>query len=353
MNAPNFLIRPFCCLFFMLLLAINKAQVSIGSAVPQGIFSIDGGKDNPSSGIPDAKQQANDFVVKEDGRVGIGTATPGTSAILELSSQNKGLLLPRVQSVYQISNPEEGMFAYSKAYKSAMVYDGAYWSAVTPPQNLSTTIANQRFEDLLVTNGSQWLKRINDKTNLLGIYDGTSRAEVNSHIFVSKSSRIRFKYLGNTPNDITLANGDIVRQIGLKVTTSNTCNVMYVMWNIEKKLSSGIVQPEKLDISLKRNDGMSTQVQCGDSGYVYIGTGATYANPFPPISSAKDGKEHSLEATLVPVPNTSDKYTLVVWADQLEVWRNIVEVPSSFFGTSGIRTDNGKFEFFFDTDYYH
>lgn len=208
----------------------------------------------------------------------------------------------------------------------------------------------QKFENLLVTNGSQWLKKINNSTNRLGIYDGTSRAQTNDNSFISKSSRIRFRFLGNTPNDIPLADGTVRRQIGLKITSPNTCNVLYAMWKIE---DNGNPASEALNVSLKRNDGMTTQAQCGDGGYQNISSGATYLNSFPPISSAKDGREHTLEATLIPVPNSSDQYTFIVWADQMEVFRNIINLPATALGNSGIRTDNGQFEFFFDTDYHN
>ncbi|MGI9580222.1 hypothetical protein ACR1PO_03310 [Chryseobacterium sp. RRHN12] len=55
-----------------------NAQVAINNTNPQGIFHVDGAKDNPATGAPTAGQQANDFVVKADGKVGIGTTSPST-----------------------------------------------------------------------------------------------------------------------------------------------------------------------------------------------------------------------------------------------------------------------------------
>lgn len=54
------------------------AQVGINTENPQGIFNVDGARDNATTGTPTAAQQANDFLVMPDGEVGIGTA-PGTS----------------------------------------------------------------------------------------------------------------------------------------------------------------------------------------------------------------------------------------------------------------------------------
>ncbi len=61
-----------------------KSQVGINTTNPQGIFHVDGGKDNPSTGTPNASQQLNDFVITGAGNVGVGTTTPGSK--LEINS---------------------------------------------------------------------------------------------------------------------------------------------------------------------------------------------------------------------------------------------------------------------------
>lgn len=53
------------------------AQVGINTENPQGIFNIDGGKDNPTTGTGHTPaQQLNDFTVLASGNVGIGTTAP-------------------------------------------------------------------------------------------------------------------------------------------------------------------------------------------------------------------------------------------------------------------------------------
>lgn len=61
---------------FLLLSILAFSQVGINTGNPHAIFNVDGAKDNPSTGIPNAAQQANDFVVTSSGNVGIGTVTP-------------------------------------------------------------------------------------------------------------------------------------------------------------------------------------------------------------------------------------------------------------------------------------
>lgn len=62
---------------------IYSAQVGINTTNPNGIFHIDGTKDNSATST--ATQELNDFVVKSDGKVGIGTANP--TELLSMAGQ--------------------------------------------------------------------------------------------------------------------------------------------------------------------------------------------------------------------------------------------------------------------------
>ena len=61
----------------LLISAASFSQVGINTPNPQGIFNIDGAKDNPTTGSAHtAAQQLNDFTVLASGNVGIGTTVP-------------------------------------------------------------------------------------------------------------------------------------------------------------------------------------------------------------------------------------------------------------------------------------
>lgn len=71
------------------------------------------------------------FAQKEN--VGIGTTKPDQSAILDLSSTNKGLLMPRVtlQQRSSIQNPANGLIVYQIDMISGFYYfDGKEWKSV-------------------------------------------------------------------------------------------------------------------------------------------------------------------------------------------------------------------------------
>ncbi len=55
---------------------VVRSQVGVNTENPQQVFHVDGRSDNPTSGVPNLTQQENDFVLTEEGTVGIGTISP-------------------------------------------------------------------------------------------------------------------------------------------------------------------------------------------------------------------------------------------------------------------------------------
>ena len=63
-------------------------------------------------------------------QVGIGTTTPSTNSALDVSSANKGLMLPRVNDTGTVSNPTAGLLIYNKATKTPAFHNGTEWSTL-------------------------------------------------------------------------------------------------------------------------------------------------------------------------------------------------------------------------------
>ncbi|UZT97262.1 hypothetical protein ODZ84_19035 [Chryseobacterium fluminis] len=61
--------------FCMIAFSFSYAQVGINTTNPQGVFHVDGARDNPSTGAP-TTAQINDFIVTSTGNVGIGIVAP-------------------------------------------------------------------------------------------------------------------------------------------------------------------------------------------------------------------------------------------------------------------------------------
>lgn len=73
--------------------------------------------------------------------VGIGTTKPDQSAILDLNSSNKGLLMPRMslQQRSGIQNPAQGLVIYQTDFLSGFYfYDGKEWKPMTSETNANS-----------------------------------------------------------------------------------------------------------------------------------------------------------------------------------------------------------------------
>jgi len=66
-------------------------------------------------------------------QVGIGTSTPNSSAVLDVSSANKGMLIPRITSAQRkaITNPSIGLLLYDTDKGTVMFFDGSAWRAMS------------------------------------------------------------------------------------------------------------------------------------------------------------------------------------------------------------------------------
>ncbi|MEO6723626.1 MAG: tail fiber domain-containing protein [Ferruginibacter sp.] len=65
--------------------------------------------------------------------VGIGTTTPNSNAALEIRSNNKGLLMPRLSSAAKTSmtNVPKGMMVYDSTYSAFYYHDGGKWRSIS------------------------------------------------------------------------------------------------------------------------------------------------------------------------------------------------------------------------------
>ena len=67
--------------------------------------------------------------IKGNGRVGIGNSSPASSALLDLTSSNKGFLAPRMTSANRnaIASPAVGLLVYDSTSNTHWYYDGSSW----------------------------------------------------------------------------------------------------------------------------------------------------------------------------------------------------------------------------------
>lgn len=131
-----------------------SAQVGINTVTPISIFHIDG-KHNDAA-TPTALQLQDDFIVTDSATVGIG-AKPNSYAALDVSANNKGILIPRVNLTsstmdlntdgdMNVSNQPQGLLIYNTGTAFAKGYyfwDGTQWRVfVNATSAVSSAVIN-------------------------------------------------------------------------------------------------------------------------------------------------------------------------------------------------------------------
>jgi uncharacterized protein (TIGR02145 family) len=69
------------------------------------------------------------MTITTDGNIGMGTTTPETSAVLELSSSSQGFLMPRMDSskIYTLKNPAFGLMVFNTTDSTVRFFNGTTW----------------------------------------------------------------------------------------------------------------------------------------------------------------------------------------------------------------------------------
>ncbi len=83
--------------------------------------------------------------------VGIQTSTPDSSAILDISSTSKGLLLPRIATMNNITTPAEGLLVYDSTTKSLAYRNATSWVNLS---NVSSPRVAEIYNDSSTANTS-------------------------------------------------------------------------------------------------------------------------------------------------------------------------------------------------------
>jgi hypothetical protein len=150
----NKLITLFSFTFFIAGSAIAQTGVNTGN--PQGAFHVDGksttGTTNPATGAPSAAQMVDDFIIKNNGAVGIGTM-PDANAMLDILSSNKGILIPRINLTSStqdlngdgdnnVANQPAGLLVYNNGTtlpKGFYFWNGTEWRSIADDTSIKAS----------------------------------------------------------------------------------------------------------------------------------------------------------------------------------------------------------------------
>lgn len=133
-------------------------------------------------------------------QVGIGTVTPHEKALLEVSSNSKGILFPRMTQTQRqsIADPEAGLLVYQTDEKAGIYYfDGTRWSILSTYQNSSTIIPYASGTEILISS----IHNLNKRIGMLGFGESSSPTVSFNAFYLNGPSEFVF----TAPKDITIS----------------------------------------------------------------------------------------------------------------------------------------------------
>lgn len=136
--------------------------------------------------------------------IGIGTSTPNSSAMLDISSTNKGLLTPRMTTAQRnaIITPAKGLLVYDTDLSALYHYNGNAWTAVggsgsiSLPYSGSTSQAGDAFSITNTGTGTAISGTVS--ANSVAAIEGTSNASTGGYgVLGTSTSATGFGVGGN------------------------------------------------------------------------------------------------------------------------------------------------------------
>ncbi len=114
-------------IFTITVMRVTAQNLGIGEETPGSRVSVKGNL-AIGSNFSTLSAPVNGAII--EGSVGIGTSSPDTnSAILDLRSTTKGVLIPRLTTAQKMAivNPAEGLLVYDRDINSIYVFNGVVW----------------------------------------------------------------------------------------------------------------------------------------------------------------------------------------------------------------------------------
>ncbi|CAD7811803.1 hypothetical protein CHRY9390_02418 [Chryseobacterium aquaeductus] len=213
-----------------------------------------------------ARVAGAEFVVKDDGSVGIGVQTPHQSSILDITSETRGFLPPRLTAAQRnaITSPSAGLIIFNLTANCLEIYnaDDAKWKSLCGEVDSGTASFDPDCNTVSVNGTYETGVALDPGTNTITL--DVDVAEIGTYTIISTNGGMAFSASGTFTStgvqQVTLSGQGFPQNQGLN----------YITLVINNVICSAVVNVA---------NGIATVSSCGTdvlSNPVY--TGITYAN---------------------------------------------------------------------------
>ncbi len=192
---------------------LGYSQVGINTQNPQGSLHVDGksttSTTNPATGTPSATQLTDDFIIKNNGSVGIGVM-PNDYTMLDINATDKGILIPRINLTSSTmdlqggdtSTQPAGLMIYNTGTtfsKGYYFWNGTTWMSIDSTNSIAPSVTAITCSSAVLS-PSSWKAGIPYEGNLKisytggngGAYSAGSSVVVNGLTFVLRPGKLEY-----------------------------------------------------------------------------------------------------------------------------------------------------------------
>ncbi|MHC1776079.1 MAG: type VI secretion system tube protein Hcp [Lentimicrobium sp.] len=166
-------------------------------------------------------------------QVGIGTMNPSSNSILDLTSPDKGLLLPRVNDTSSVSNPSAGLMIYDINTQSPAFHNGTRWNSLPGATALSGTYGDSITYSFFGPNSF-----VQGNFRVTAMSYGGSNAGFSNNVSISDVSFLKTKDINSTNFFKVMIMGTMTGGIEFKMYVPGESNPYYSVKLSNWKVSS-------------------------------------------------------------------------------------------------------------------
>jgi hypothetical protein len=270
------------------------ARIGTGGAATGGLVLYTQSTTAPLIFVTGGVAFANERMrIDSEGKIGIGTATPAATALLDLTSTAKGFLPPRMTEAQRdaIATPATGLVVYNSDTDALNYYDGSDWAAVGA--SLPTCPAG----DIQVSDGDGWICSSADAPDAFSFSDQTD-VEISTLV----TSDI-VKITGTSGTQTTSVSGDGSPQY--RACLNSSCATVLTDWTSG---ASGIGNNQFVQLRLTSSASLSTLLTAMMTiGGANANWNVTTSSP-PPVTPGSQNFTAGTTNFVVPQYNT-----LTIW----------------------------------------
>lgn len=215
-------------------------MTGVGTRNPQGVLHVDGRKDNAKTGIPSAAQATNDFIITNNGLVGVGNIAPKVKLDIRSDSLQNAIGLGTT-SLSAVTAGAGAIRYYTYNGGSDLQYsDGEKWISIFVAPVKASVIAQLRSPQIIPT------KRETTIVNWTEIEDITSSFDPVTGTFIAPRDGIYSFVM--TLNFITgsILSGSYIQVQFVDANNSSSVKVIRSFGESSRASQAGISQTSTL-----------------------------------------------------------------------------------------------------------